>query len=618
MAGGLLPQPKQLVQDNAWNPGIAYQLYTYEPASLVPKATYQDNALTTANTNPVVANSRGEVVMYGAGSYRIILKDSLGNTIWDRDNIDALVGGASLLGGNGATLVGYDDTTLDVILKSRLGRVVSSVAALRALNKTKNTQAFLTGYYAAGDGGSGAYYYDAADTTTADNGGSVIVAGDGGRWKLAQTSAWSAKQFGAKGDGTTNDATAIQAATTAAAAAGKELFFPAGTYRLLSPVTWAANTKWNGEPGSVIKLDPTMTLGANIGGTARALYGSAIAGVSLSGLTFQSLKTGVTKAITICFDNVTGLRINGCTFKDFGDATYYAQGAIAYGCTDVRITNSRFTNCSGDGLAFSNNVTNFVVSGNEFSSNGDWGFAISIACTQGTVQGNLFLNNTSTAVGSDRCNYIEFIGNTMVNNEHGVRVTKFAETADVHKMIVISGNSITNCGVYSIAVEKMGALGMCAITGNVVSGSGNQGIILSDSSNVTVSGNSVASSAAEGILVISQTAGYETGRNVITGNKVDGCTYGIRQLTGAGTTSRITVIANEVGNASVAPFVLPTADYLDSSNANYFDFSKPVNFPSGISAASATTGGTPLPTNAQGFIPVYMGGVLKKIPYYNA
>lgn len=227
MAGGLLPQPKQLIQDNAWNPGIDYQLYTYEPASLTPKVTYQDNALSIANTNPVLANARGEVVMYGAGSYRIILKDSLGNTIWDRDNIDALIGGTSLVGPNGASLVGYDDTTLDNMFKSRLGRVVGSVAELRSLKKATNTQALATGYYAMGDGGGGTYYCDVSDTTSADNGGSVIVASDGARWKLANTSAVSVKQFGAKGDGATDDAAAINRALSSGA---KTVYFPAGVY----------------------------------------------------------------------------------------------------------------------------------------------------------------------------------------------------------------------------------------------------------------------------------------------------------------------------------------------------------------------------------------------------
>lgn len=116
MAGGLLPQPKQLVQDNAWNPGIAYQIFTYAAGTLTPKATYQDAALTIANTNPVLANARGEVVMCGEGAYRLILKDSLGNLIWDRDNIEApqsLVGGlsASFAAGDGGNLVGFSQSS---------------------------------------------------------------------------------------------------------------------------------------------------------------------------------------------------------------------------------------------------------------------------------------------------------------------------------------------------------------------------------------------------------------------------------------------------------------------------------------------------------------------------
>lgn len=627
MAGGLLPQPKQLIQDNAWNPGIAYQLYTYEPASLTPKGTHQDQALTIANTNPVVANARGEVVMYGTGSYRIVLKDSLGNTIWDRDNIDALVGGSSLLGATGASLVGYDDTTLDVALKSRLGRVVGSISALRALNKTKNTQAYVTGYYAPGDGGGGAYYYDAADTTTADNSGSVIVAGDGGRWKLAQSSYWSAKQFGAKGDGTTSDSTAIQAATNAAAAAGKVLFFPAGTYRLLSFITWSANTNWQGEPGSIIKLDPTMALGPAIGGIARAIYGSTITGVALAGLTFQSAKTGLTKAITICFDGITNVDIDACTFKDFGDATYYAQGAILFGCVDVRITNSVFTNCSGDGLAFSNIVTNFAVSGCEFSFNLDWGFALSIGCTNGTVQANLFKDNTSTAVGADRCSNIQFIGNTMVNNSHGIRVCKFAPTAEVNRNITIAGNNIINTTITAISIEQCGtngtgANGLITVTGNTINGVTGQGILILDTTEFAVTGNTIFSTTAEAILCHAQTAGWVTGGGVIAGNKISTCTYGIRQLATGGTASNMTVIGNNIGAASVAATLFPSSilvDYIDGSiSANYFDFSKPLNFPSGIVSGSATAGGTPIPVNAQGFLPIYVGGALKKIPYYNA
>lgn len=87
MAGSLLPQPKQLFQDANWNPLIGGQIFTYAAGTLTPKTTYQDTALTIANTNPTLVDARGEVVMYGSGVYRVILKNIFGITIWDRDNV---------------------------------------------------------------------------------------------------------------------------------------------------------------------------------------------------------------------------------------------------------------------------------------------------------------------------------------------------------------------------------------------------------------------------------------------------------------------------------------------------------------------------------------------------
>lgn len=112
MAGSLLPEPKQQFLNDIGDPLFAGQIFTYAAGTLTPKATYQDQALTIANTNPVVANARGEVVMYGSGNYRVILKDLFGNTIYDRDNIETsdFVANSilsTLSSSSGATLVGF-------------------------------------------------------------------------------------------------------------------------------------------------------------------------------------------------------------------------------------------------------------------------------------------------------------------------------------------------------------------------------------------------------------------------------------------------------------------------------------------------------------------------------
>lgn len=92
------------------------------------------------------------------------------------------------------------------------GRVVNSIAALRALLISGVGRAFVLGYTTIGDGGGGAYYYDSTDTTSTDNGGTIIVASDGGRWKLVYGASVTTAQFGATGvasDDTTSHQNAI-------------------------------------------------------------------------------------------------------------------------------------------------------------------------------------------------------------------------------------------------------------------------------------------------------------------------------------------------------------------------------------------------------------------------
>lgn len=111
----------------------------------------------------------------------------------------------------------------------RSAQVVSSIAALRLLDKAAASKhAFCTGYYANGDGGGGEYYLDTADTTSADNGGTIIVATDGGRWKFANPSAINIQTFGAKADGVTDDSVALQAYIDWLGVDGGVMQFPAG------------------------------------------------------------------------------------------------------------------------------------------------------------------------------------------------------------------------------------------------------------------------------------------------------------------------------------------------------------------------------------------------------
>lgn len=79
----LLPNGKQQFIDINGAPLVGGTVGMYIPSTLTPKNTWQDSGQTVLNANPLTLDSRGQAIIWGAGSYRQIVKDSLGNLIWD-------------------------------------------------------------------------------------------------------------------------------------------------------------------------------------------------------------------------------------------------------------------------------------------------------------------------------------------------------------------------------------------------------------------------------------------------------------------------------------------------------------------------------------------------------
>ncbi|GEM_PF-3397992 len=69
-------------------------LATYLAGTTTPAKTYQDQALTIENTNPVKLDARGECVLWldPAKSYKFVLKSVLGVTQWTQDNVSGALG----------------------------------------------------------------------------------------------------------------------------------------------------------------------------------------------------------------------------------------------------------------------------------------------------------------------------------------------------------------------------------------------------------------------------------------------------------------------------------------------------------------------------------------------
>lgn len=217
------------VDDNG-RPLAGGRLYTYENGTTTPAPSYKDAAGTILNTNPIILDARGSAVIFLDSSkvYTFVLRNRFDSLIWTQNDVQWSEL-QQILGPVG----------LGPYLRDSVERVVNSVAVLRTISKNSNHQVRTLGYYTPGDDGDGVYYYDAADVSTADNGGTVIVATDGGRWKL-MPGPFSVKQFGARGNDTASDDAAFSACFAAGATytGGCEIQIPTGRYLLKNTILW--------------------------------------------------------------------------------------------------------------------------------------------------------------------------------------------------------------------------------------------------------------------------------------------------------------------------------------------------------------------------------------------
>lgn len=181
----LTPSPKMQFFDANGNPLVGGKLYTYAAGTTTPLATYTDSGAGTPNANPIILDSRGEAsVWLGTSLYYMELKTSADVLVWTADNIGGIATLSALAASGGSALIGF--------LQSGSGAVATTVQA-----------------------------------------------------KLRDRV--SVKDFGAVGDGATDDSTAVQNAVNT----GKEVFFPNGLYKILTPITVAtAGQRLVGESSS--------------------------------------------------------------------------------------------------------------------------------------------------------------------------------------------------------------------------------------------------------------------------------------------------------------------------------------------------------------------------------
>ena len=421
------PQPKLQFFDANGNPLVGGKLYTYAAGTTTPLTSYTSSTGGTANTNPVILDSRGEAsVWLGDNLYKFRLTSATDEAVWTADNLD--------------------------------GRIVIRAAQLAASDGSS-----LVGYIGAGSG-------NVATTVQA---------------KLRQII--SVKDYGATGDGTTDDTLAIQAAV--AASSGKALYFPAGTYIVSDIITMVSNAVIYGDQGiTTLKLKSKTYVAANVS----IFVLTSITNVYIYGLIFNGNKgnIGTTRnpintiylTTKVTFDtcewiNCEGICLNistsvdsfavlNCRFISCGGATDNSDGyrnqAIAFSSSagarskDIEITGNYFfaqgldciSMCNLDDVVVSNNAAYDSYS---FLYNNPTPYrTINLSVTGNVIyntnQGSL--NNTVNPVAIDlpRVSNATITGNAIYKCEQsGIGI--FDESVNV----VVSGNSLVDCGYKGVS-----------------------------------------------------------------------------------------------------------------------------------------------------------------------
>lgn len=185
------------------------------------------------------------------------------------------------------------------------------------------------------------------------------------------TSSVNAREFGAKGDDSTNDQASLAAAIVYAKAHSKAVYLPAGVYRHSSTLTLDGVEMWGDGRASVLKATDNVQAAAILTGTAPSLRNVAVT---------------TTGSIIQLGNNASGVLVSVATrplVQNVAVSLATGVGILVDNSSFGRLVSNDVTGTLKDGIHLTNGSHHFGVAGNVVSGTGDDCIAVVSYVSQG-------------------------------------------------------------------------------------------------------------------------------------------------------------------------------------------------------------------------------------------